>query len=73
MIAEENVTLTPRQHQILALAAEGFSTKQIAHRLGIRPSSVANHVCKAMRRLDATSRVHVVAIAIRQGLLCGSR
>ncbi|WP_228974904.1 LuxR C-terminal-related transcriptional regulator [Streptomyces sp. DH12] len=52
--------LTPRQHEIALLVAEGLTNRQIARRLGISEWTVTNHLRVVMQKLDCPSRVHVV-------------
>jgi DNA-binding CsgD family transcriptional regulator len=61
--------LTPRQTQVLALIANGASTKQIAQILHISEETVRNHVRHALVRLRVHSRAEAVAVAYRTGLL----
>ncbi len=48
--------LTPRERQVLMLAAEGLSNKQIGRQLGISEVTVKNHMCALMYKLKAGSR-----------------
>jgi PAS domain S-box-containing protein len=61
--------LTPRQHDVLQLLAEGASTDAIAGRLHLSKETVRNHVRSILRALGAHSRLEAVAIAHRRGLL----
>ena len=61
--------LTPRQHEILLLLADGDSTAQIAEILFLSIETVRNHVRHILRRLGAKSRLEAVAIGRRDGLL----
>lgn len=63
------VAVTPRQLQILALVANGYTTRQVAQRLGISPATVSTLTGKACQRLGARDRTHAVAIAIRTGVI----
>lgn len=63
--------LTPREREVLALVADGHTDAEIAARLGIKPSTVATHVARGSRKLHATNRAHLVALALRHGLLDG--
>ncbi len=47
--------LSPRQHQVMHLVAEGLSNKKIGARLGISPRTVENYRAWVMERLVATS------------------
>jgi two-component system response regulator DesR len=49
--------LTHRQRESLRLAAEGLGDREIAHRLGVMPGTVHNHIYAACRRLGVGSRV----------------
>ncbi len=48
--------LTAREHQVLALIAEGLSNGQIAERLYISRKTVSVHVSAVLRKLGAASR-----------------
>lgn len=61
--------MTPRQRQVLELAAQGRVRPQIAADLGIAPDTVKMHVRDARHSLRARNTTHAVAIAIRQGLI----
>ncbi len=54
-------TLTQREHDTLALVAEGLTTRQIADRLGVSPATVESHVRGAMRKLGAKTRAEAAA------------
>ncbi len=56
-------SLTPRQHQIVALIAEGATDAGIATQLGISTSTAHKHVQNARRRLQAKTRGQLVAAA----------
>ncbi|MEK6542625.1 MAG: helix-turn-helix transcriptional regulator [Pseudomonadota bacterium] len=47
---------SPRQIECLTLVHEGLTSKEIALRLGVSPSTVDNHVSAAMALLDTESR-----------------
>ena len=53
--------LTARQHEIVALIAQGATDKQIAHELGIKPTTAQKHVGRLLRRLDVSSRAAAIA------------
>lgn len=58
--------LTPRQHEIALLVAEGLTNRQIARRLTISEWTVINHMRVVMQKLECPSRVHVVRAMQRQ-------
>ena len=59
--------LTPRQLEVLRLVAEGYSTKQIALKLGISAKTVETHRAQLTERLD----IHHVAGLVRYALEAG--
>jgi DNA-binding CsgD family transcriptional regulator len=60
--------ITPRELEVLALVAEGYSTKEIARALWITEETVRTHVRRLLDRLGARTRAHAVGIAYREGL-----
>lgn len=60
--------LTPRESEVLAHVADGLSHEEIGRRLSISPETVRTHVRKACERLNARTRTHAVATALRLGL-----
>lgn len=61
-------SLTPRESEVLAHVADGLSHEEIGRRLSISPETVRTHVRKACERLNARTRTHAVATALRLGL-----
>jgi DNA-binding NarL/FixJ family response regulator len=59
--------LSPREREILDLLAQGLTGEQIAGQLFLSPETVRTHVRNAMEKLEANTRVHAIAIALRQG------
>ena len=53
---------TDRQHEIISLAAQGLSNKEIADRLTMSRRSVEGHLFRASRRVGANSREQLIAI-----------
>jgi DNA-binding CsgD family transcriptional regulator len=60
--------VTPRELEVLALIADGYSTREIARRLWITDETVRTHVRRLLNRLGARTRAHAVAIAYRDDL-----
>ena len=48
--------LSPREHEVVQLATEGLSNREIALSLTVSRSTVEHHMSSAMRKLGATSR-----------------
>jgi len=61
--------LTAREREVLALLAEGLSTRDIAQRLVISPNTVRNHIQPILEKLYVHSRAGAVAFAIRHGFI----
>ncbi|MGC0392587.1 response regulator transcription factor [Bradyrhizobium sp. USDA 241] len=68
-IMPEDITLTQRELDVLALMAEGASNKMIARQLGISVHTVKFHVGSLLDKLDATGRTDAVAHAARRGVI----
>ena len=65
-------TLTERERQILDLLAQGLQNADIAQRLSLSVHTVRNHVANLSAKLGAHSKLEVLAIAVRDGLVDGS-
>jgi DNA-binding NarL/FixJ family response regulator len=61
--------LTPREREVLAVAAEGISARAIAERLGVRERTVTTHLTRIYRKLGVGSRLAAVRVAARSGLV----
>jgi DNA-binding CsgD family transcriptional regulator len=57
--------LTSRERAVAQLAALGKPNKLIGYELGIAPSTVANHLAAAARKLGARSRSELVTLVAR--------
>lgn len=64
-----DVTLTPRERDVLALLAEGLSNKRAARDLGVSESTVKFHVQALYSKLGVQSRAGAVARGISLGLV----
>jgi len=63
------VVLTPREREVMELAAQGLTSEMVASRLGMSPRTVNQHIDNASQKLNAKNRVHAVAEAMRRGLI----
>ena len=63
--------LTEREREILDLLARGMSNAEIAQQLSISVHTVRNHVANLSAKLGAHSKLEVLAIAVREGLVDG--
>lgn len=61
--------LTVRQLEILDYVTRGFTNQDIARNLGIRESSIKEHLMGIFEKIGASNRAEAVAIALRKHLL----
>jgi DNA-binding NarL/FixJ family response regulator len=61
--------LSEREREILQLLAEGYHTDEVARRIGLSAETVKADTKRAINKLEADTRVHAVAIALRQALI----
>jgi len=62
-------SVTPREHQVLRLVAEGLTNKEIGARLTISEDTVKKHVQNLIWKLRAADRTQAAIMAYRLGLL----
>ena len=72
MLLERSTTerigvLSPHEREVLDLLAKGLTGEDAAIQLSLSPETIRTHVRNAMDKLEANTRVHAVAIALRQG------
>lgn len=65
----DNLHLSPRETEVLALLAEGASNKDIARRLNISVHTAKFHVGSVIEKLEAVGRTDAVAHAARRGVI----
>ncbi|MFG2941422.1 LuxR C-terminal-related transcriptional regulator [Streptomyces sp. NPDC048282] len=61
--------LTPREREVVSLAALGLDNKAISSRLIVSHFTVKTHITRAMAKLDVRSRAQLVAEVHRSGLV----
>jgi DNA-binding CsgD family transcriptional regulator len=61
--------LSPREGEILLLAAHGMSDSEISAKLSISPRTVSAHMARIREKLCAKNRTHLVVRALRAGVL----
>ncbi|WP_035856833.1 response regulator transcription factor [Cryptosporangium arvum] len=66
-IAAGESPLTPREADVLELAADGATVEEIAVRISLSPGTVRNHLSSATGKLGAANRHEAVAAARRSG------
>ena len=66
---ERENMLTAREREILQLLADGMSNADVAAKLFISQETVKSHVRHILSKLEADTRTHAVAIALRQAII----
>jgi len=61
--------LSTREQEVLALTAEGYSSREIGKKLFIRPKTVDTYRSRIMDKLGLNHRSELVRFALRVGLL----
>jgi DNA-binding NarL/FixJ family response regulator len=61
--------LTTREREILKLLADGMSNSDVAGKLYISQETVKSHVRHILTKLEADTRTHAVAIALREAII----
>ena len=64
-----DASLSQREREVLQLLAEGLHTEEVAGRLGLSGETVKSDTRRAIGKLQADTRVHAVAIALRQAII----
>src|ERR1700754_143685 len=62
-------SLSKREREIMDLLAQGLTGEQVAERLVLSSETVKTHIRNAMTKLEASTRVHAIAIALRDGFI----
>ena len=60
--------LTAREQEVLQALVDGESTLCIAHRLGVRPSTLRGYIQRVLMKLGVHSRAAAAAVAVQRGL-----
>ena len=62
-------SLSNREREVLDLLAQGLTGEQVAERLVLSAETIKTHIRNAMTKLEAHTRVHAIAIALREGFI----
>jgi len=65
--ADQVEPLTPRELEVLRLAARGLTNRAIGHELGISHRTVQGHLASIYGKLGVSSRTEAVTEALRRG------
>nr|WP_266170784.1 response regulator transcription factor [Dyella subtropica] len=61
--------LSGREVEVLRLVAQGFSNKEIAHRIHVSEETAKSHVSNILSKLGARDRTQAVVVAARRGII----
>lgn len=61
--------LTRREREVLSVAAEGLTAREIAERLGVRERTVTTHLARIYGKLGVGNRLAALRLAARAGLV----
>jgi DNA-binding NarL/FixJ family response regulator len=62
-------SLSAREREVLDLLAQGLTGEAVAEQLVLSAETVKTHIRNAMTKLEAHTRVHAIAIALREGYI----
>jgi DNA-binding NarL/FixJ family response regulator len=61
--------LTRREQEVLTVAAEGLTAREMAQRLGVRERTITTHLGRIYGKLGVGNRLAAVRLAVRSGLV----
>ena len=64
-----DIKLTEREREVLSVAAEGLTAREIATRLGVRERTVTTHLARIYGKLGVGSRLAAIRLAAQSGLV----
>ena len=62
-------SLTTREREVLQLAVEGYSNKEIGEKLSISPRTVETHRANFMQKLGLKTQTDLIRFALKQGII----
>lgn len=65
----ERQELTPRELEVMQLAADGLTSEQIGKELYLATETIKAHVKAVIRKTYARNRTHAVAMLLRSGTI----
>jgi DNA-binding NarL/FixJ family response regulator len=68
-VAATNAHLTPREHEVLGLMADGLGQEDIAGHLVVSSKTVGNHIQHILRKIGVHSRAQAIAFAFREHMI----
>lgn len=64
--------VTEREREVLALAAQGFTARQIGNRLGVTERTVTTHLDHIYRKLGVSGRIAAISAGAQLGLFAAA-
>ena len=68
-VAQANAKLTAREHEVIQLIAEGYTTNEIANFMSISPHTANRHRANIMQKMNVRNQIELVRLAIQRGLV----
>ncbi len=65
----EGAPLTSREHEVLQLIAEGYTTTEIAELMSISPHTANRHRANILQKMGVRNQMELVRLAIKRGLV----
>lgn len=65
----QNIRVSDREIQILELVSEGYTVKEIAHRLYISSHTVISHKKNLLEKFEARNSIDLMMKALRQQII----
>lgn len=62
---QQIASLTPREHEVMALLLDGLSTKLIARQLAVSPRTVEIHRSRVLHKLNVENAQQLVGKVIK--------
>ncbi len=66
---EREISLSPRQKEVLNSLSRGSRVQEIAFELDIKPETVNLHAARTRNKLNAKTNCHAIRLAFQLGLL----
>ena len=69
VVTDPYQSLSPREHEVLPLLAQGDTDLEIAKRIHVSPHTVATYRKRVMKKLDLHSKTDILKYALQRGLV----
>lgn len=68
MMMNDDITLTPRERELIILISEGYTNREIAEKLFLAPETVKSYRKNLLTKMNARNTAVLVRIAVENGL-----